>query len=140
MILSGVIAFYYILHTRNLNDKFSLFIGIGFAVSASIDLLHVAVSFGLMENVGFLKYFIPQTWFAGRIFLSGMLLIAIGKYSFLFPDEMPDSKTNQSSAKTKIHSKQFTSSSIDKKNMMVNYKKTLLLISFFLGDLLVGLQ
>lgn len=88
VILSGVIAFYYILHARNLNDKFSLFIGIGFAVSASIDLLHVAVSFGLMEHVDFLKYFIPQTWFAGRIFLSSMLLVAIAKYSFLFPDEL----------------------------------------------------
>lgn len=88
VILSGVIAFYYILHARNLNDKFSLFIGIGFAVSASIDLLHVAVSYGFMEDAAFLKYFIPQTWFAGRIFLSSMLLVAIAKYSFLFPDEI----------------------------------------------------
>jgi signal transduction histidine kinase len=30
-----------------------------------------------------LKYFIPQTWFAGRIFLSAMLVIAIAKYSAL---------------------------------------------------------
>lgn len=88
VILSGVIAFYYILHARNLNDKFSLFIGIGFSVSASIDLLHVIVSFGFMENFDFLKYFIPQTWFAGRIFLSSMLLIAISKYSQLFPEEI----------------------------------------------------
>lgn len=94
VILSGVIAFYYILHARNLNDKFSLFIGIGFAVSASIDLLHVGVSFGLMERVDFLKYFIPQTWFAGRIFLSSMLLVAIAKYSYLFHDEMVTKKIN----------------------------------------------
>ena len=94
VILSGVIAFYYILHARNLNDKFSLFIGIGFAVSASIDLLHVGVSFGLMERVDFLKYFIPQTWFAGRIFLSSMLLVAIAKYSYLFHDEMVTKKVN----------------------------------------------
>lgn len=33
-----------------------------------------------MDNVVFLKYFIPQTWFAGRIFLSAMLVIAIAKY------------------------------------------------------------
>src|SRR5690606_12363241 len=95
VILSGVIAFYYILHARNLNDKFSLFIGIGFAVSASIDLLHVAVSFGLMERVDFLKYFIPQTWFAGRIFLSSMLLVAIAKYAFLLPEELAAKKANK---------------------------------------------
>jgi signal transduction histidine kinase len=87
VVLSGIIAFYYILHARNLNDRFSLFIGIGFSVSASIDLLHVTVSLGLMENMDFLKYFIPQTWFAGRIFLSSMLLIAIAKYSHLLSDE-----------------------------------------------------
>ncbi|VFJ13138.1 ATP-binding protein [Candidatus Nitrosocosmicus franklandus] len=100
VILSGVIAFYYILHARNLNDKFSLFIGIGFAVSASIDLLHVAVSYGLMEHVDFLKYFIPQTWFAGRIFLSSMLLVAIAKYSFLFPDELVTHKVDTKASKT----------------------------------------
>lgn len=86
VIFSGVIAFYYILHAQNLKDRFSLFIGIGFAVSACIDLLHVVVSFGLMENMAFLKYFIPQTWFAGRIFLSSMLLIAIAKYSRILQD------------------------------------------------------
>ena len=86
-ILAGVLAFYYILHARKLNDKFSLFVGIGFLVSALIDLLHVVVSFSLIENVSFLKYFIPQTWFAGRIFLSSMLLIAISKYSILSPFE-----------------------------------------------------
>ena len=33
----------------------------------------------------FLKYFIPQTWFAGRLFFSAMLAIAIVKYtSFSF--------------------------------------------------------
>ncbi len=86
-ILAGVPSFYYILHARKLNDKFSLFVGIGFLVSALIDLLHVAVSFSLIENVYFLKHFIPQTWFAGRIFLSSMLLIAISKYSILSPFE-----------------------------------------------------
>jgi hypothetical protein len=33
-----------------------------------------------MDNSIFLKYFIPQTWFAGRIILSAMLVIAITKY------------------------------------------------------------
>ena len=37
-----------------------------------------------MDDITFLKYFIPQTWFAGRLFLSAMLAIAIFKYiSFL---------------------------------------------------------
>jgi signal transduction histidine kinase len=37
-----------------------------------------------MDDITFLKYFIPQTWFAGRLFLSAMLAIAIVKYtSFL---------------------------------------------------------
>jgi len=35
----------------------------------------------------FIKYFIPQTWFAGRIFLSTLLAIAIIKYSNLSKGE-----------------------------------------------------
>jgi signal transduction histidine kinase len=44
-------------------------------------LLHVLVTFALIDNMSFLKYFIPQTWFAGRIVLSAMLVMAISKYS-----------------------------------------------------------
>lgn len=54
--------------------------GFGFLVAAAIDLLHVIISYVYMDDVAFLKYFIPQTWFAGRIFLSAMLVIAITKY------------------------------------------------------------
>jgi len=134
VILSGVIAFYYILHARNLNDKFSLFIGIGFAVSASIDLLHVAVSFGLMEHVDFLKYFIPQTWFAGRIFLSSMLLVAIAKYSFLFPDEMVMRKVNENVRKSdKIANTRSISESEQKKKNEVKLQKNLIIYLIFLG-------
>ncbi len=61
------------------NDKFSLFIGIGFLVNVLIDFLHVTVSLLNMDNILFLKYFIPQTWFAGRLFLSAMLAIAISQ-------------------------------------------------------------
>jgi hypothetical protein len=78
--LAGVLAFYYLSRSHNLNDKFSFFIGIGFLVNALIDLLHVIVSLINMDNILFLKYFIPQTWFAGRLFLSAMLAIAIIKY------------------------------------------------------------
>ncbi|HEX2408829.1 MAG TPA: ATP-binding protein, partial [Nitrososphaeraceae archaeon] len=80
----GILAFYYISRARTFNDKFSLFIGIGFLVNALIDFLHVTVSLLNMDNDLFLKYFIPQTWFAGRLFLSAMFAIAIFKYnSFL---------------------------------------------------------
>ena len=81
-VFAGILAFYYI--SRAFNDKFSLFIGIGFLVNALIDLFHVTVSLLNIDNVLFLKYFIPQTWFAGRLFLSAMFAIAIFKYnSFL---------------------------------------------------------
>ena len=80
-ILAGILAFYYISRAQTLNDKFSLFIGIGFLVNALIDLLHVTVSLHNMDDILFLKYFIPQTWFAGRLFLSAMLAIAIFKYT-----------------------------------------------------------
>jgi signal transduction histidine kinase len=83
VILGAVLAFYYIARARTLNDKFSLFIGIGFLTSSLIDLLHVIVAYVAIDNPIFLKYFIPQTWFAGRIFLSAMLVVAIVKFSSL---------------------------------------------------------
>src|ERR687887_2204445 len=83
VILAAVLAFYYIARARALNDKFSLFIGIGFLTSALIDLLHVMIAYVAIDNPVFLKYFIPQTWFAGRIFLSAMLVMAIVKFSSL---------------------------------------------------------
>ena len=83
-VFAGILAFYYISRGHTFNDKFSLFIGIGFLVNALIDLFHVTVSLLNIDNILFLKYFIPQTWFAGRLFLSAMLAIAIFKYnSFL---------------------------------------------------------
>ncbi len=83
-IFAGILAFYYISRALAFDDKFSLFIGIGFLVNALIDLLHVTISLLNMDNILFLKYFIPQTWFAGRLFLSAMFAIAIFKYnSFL---------------------------------------------------------
>ena len=80
-IFAGILAFYYISRAYTLNDKFSLFIGIGFLVNALIDLFHVIVSILNTNDIVFLKYFIPQTWFAGRLFLSAMLAIAIIKYT-----------------------------------------------------------
>ena len=79
-LLGAILAFYYISRAKTLNDKFSLFIGIGFLVNTLIDLFHVIISFVYTNDMIFLKYFIPQTWFAGRLFLSAMLCIAIIKY------------------------------------------------------------
>jgi len=78
-------SFYYVSRALTLNDKFSLFIGIGFLVNALIDLLHATLSLLTMNDILFLKYFIPQTWFAGRIFLSAMLAIAIVRYTSFLP-------------------------------------------------------
>ena len=80
-ILAGILAFYYISRAYTLTDRFSIFIGIGFLVNTLIDLFHVIVSILNTNDILFLKYFIPQTWFAGRLFLSAMLAIAIFKYT-----------------------------------------------------------
>src|SRR5215204_5617789 len=83
VLLAAILSFYYIARARTLSDKFSLFIGIGFLANALIDLLHVVISFTYMHEFMFLKYFIPQTWFAGRIFLGAMFVIAIAGYPLL---------------------------------------------------------
>ncbi len=80
-IFAGILAFYYISRAYTLTDRFSLFIGIGFLVNTLIDLFHVIVSILNMDDILFLKYFIPQTWVGGRLFLSAMLAIAIFKYT-----------------------------------------------------------
>ena len=106
-LLGAILAFYYISRAQTLNDKFSLFIGIGFLVNTLIDLFHVIVSFVYMNDMIFLKYFIPQTWFAGRLFLSAMLSIAIIKYiSFssytLDTKQQASSKLNKEEKLTKF--------------------------------------
>ena len=85
VLLAAILSFYYLARAKTLDDKFSLFIGIGFLVNALIDLLHVVISFTYMHEFLFLKYFIPQTWFAGRIFLGAMFAIAITGYYKLSP-------------------------------------------------------
>ena len=110
-ILAGILAFYYISRANTLSDKFSLFIGIGFLVNTLIDLFHVIVSLLNMDDILFLKYFIPQTWFVGRLFLSAMLAIAIVRYtSFLSinfntqqkQQQIPSEKNNKNYKLSKI--------------------------------------
>ena len=81
VILSTIVAFYCITRAYTLNEKFSLFIGIGFSTIAVIDFLHAVFSYGAVGRTEFLTYFIPQTWFAGRTFLGAMLVIAVAKYA-----------------------------------------------------------
>ena len=100
VILAAILSFYYIARARTLDDKFSLFIGIGFLANALIDLLHVVISYTFMDEFMFLKYFIPQTWFAGRIFLSAMFAIAIVVYPLLSRTSSSPSANNKSTANT----------------------------------------
>ena len=81
VVLSTIVAFYCITRAYTLNEKFSLFVGIGFSTIAVIDLLHAAFSYLYVGDNEFLSYFIPQTWFAGRTFLGAMLVIAVAKYA-----------------------------------------------------------
>jgi len=69
-----------------LKHKISFFIGLGFIASGIIDSLHAVVSIHFLGDGLFLDYFIPQTWVAGRIVDSSMMIIAFGFYSkFLLP-------------------------------------------------------
>jgi signal transduction histidine kinase len=124
-ILAGILAFYYLSRAQTLNDKFSLFIGIGFLVNALIDLLHATVSLLNMNDILFLKYFIPQTWFAGRLFLSAMLAIAIVRYtSFL---SVSSSSSTQQKQKQKQQQKQISSD-----NNNENYKLSRLFLFYII--------
>jgi signal transduction histidine kinase len=109
VILAAVLAFYYILRAYTLNDKFSLFVGIGFLTNALIDLMHALVSFSLVNEPLFLKYFIPQTWFAGRIFLSAMFVVAIVMYSTLSKDSKSLATSSASSITASSRQKETSS-------------------------------
>ena len=81
VIFAAIVAFYCITRAYTLNDKFTLFMGIGFLTSALIDLMHAIISYNAMDDPYFLRYFIPQTWFAGRTFISAMMAIAITRFA-----------------------------------------------------------
>src|ERR671931_1487346 len=123
VILAAVLAFYYILRAHTLNDKFSLFIGIGFLTSTLIDLLHVIVAYVAIDNPVFLKYFIPQTWFAGRIFLSAMLVMAIVKFSSL---SSSDFEVQEKWGRNKKEEKE------EQKPGLINLRKTVTIYVYFI--------
>jgi signal transduction histidine kinase len=111
VLLAAILSFYYMARAYTLNDKFSLFIGIGFLVNALIDLLHVVVSYTFMDEFLFLKYFIPQTWFAGRTFLSAMFAIAIAAYPALTTTTSSATISKKSSSSSSLFSSTTTTSS-----------------------------
>ena len=86
VIFAAIVAFYCITRAYTLNDKYTLFIGIGFLTSALIDLMHAIISYNAMDDPLFLGYFIPQTWFAGRTFISAMMAIAITRFAIIPKD------------------------------------------------------
>lgn len=87
VVLSAIVGFYCITRAYTLNEKFTLFVGVGFLTVTVIDFLHAALSFNAAGDSTFLRYFIPQTWFAGRTFLGAMLVYAVLRYSPTSPSE-----------------------------------------------------
>lgn len=101
VVLSSIIAFFCLNRAIILKHKISLFIGLGFVASSIIDSLHAIVSLNFLGDNLFLNYFIPQTWVAGRIIDSSMMIVAFGLYTkFLLPAKKFD--------KNKVTKKTFT--------------------------------
>jgi len=80
-VLDSLIAFYCLLRFKALHEKLFFFLGIGFVASALVDVLHASVSIYEIEQTEFLRYFIPQTWVAGRLIDSIMMILVITKFS-----------------------------------------------------------
>ena len=80
VVLATIVAIYAIARGYTLKDKLSLFIGLGFFISAIIDFLHGTFAVLNLGNTTFEGYFIPQTWVAGRILMSIVMVIAVVKF------------------------------------------------------------
>ncbi len=79
VITSFIIASYAILRGYAFNDKFTLFIGLGFHAAGFIDVLHAIISILSIEHVATTD-FMAQTWVAGRMVMGVVILIAILKF------------------------------------------------------------
>jgi signal transduction histidine kinase len=119
VILSTIVAFYCITRAYTLNEKFSLYIGIGFSTIAVIDLLHALFSFIAVGDNQFLSYFIPQTWFAGRTFLGAMLVIAVAKYA---PKVEKQDERQTEEAERKPQSKNILNDNLDARKYDLDYE------------------
>ncbi len=80
VVLATIVAVYAIARGYTLKDRLSLFIGLGFFISAIIDFLHGTFAVLNLGNSAFEVYFIPQTWVAGRILMSIVMVIAVVKF------------------------------------------------------------
>jgi signal transduction histidine kinase len=81
VVFAAIVAIYGLLRAYQTKDRFSLLIGLTYLTSAVIDALHASLSYNAANETLFLGYFIPQTWFAGRTFISSVMVIAILKYA-----------------------------------------------------------
>ena len=80
VITSFIIASYAILRGYAFNDKFTLFIGLGFHAAGFIDVLHAIISILSIEYAATTTDFMAQTWVAGRMVMGIVILIAILKF------------------------------------------------------------
>ena len=80
VIISFIIASYAILRGYAFNDKFTLFLGLGFHAAGFIDVLHAIISIISPEQMVSTTNFMAQTWVAGRIVIGVVILIAILKF------------------------------------------------------------
>lgn len=92
VILSFVVAYYCIMRGYAFNDKFTLFLGLGFHAAGMIDLLHAIFSLINLDQLVFTAYFIPQTWVAGRIVMGAVVMIALLKFAKPSMSEKPKEK------------------------------------------------
>ncbi|AIC14759.1 sensor histidine kinase [Nitrososphaera viennensis] len=81
VVFAAIVAIYGLFRAYQTKDRFSLLIGLAYLTSAIIDALHASLSYNAANETLFLGYFIPQTWFAGRTFISSVMVIAILRYA-----------------------------------------------------------
>lgn len=80
VMISFIIATYAILRGYAFNDKFTLFLGLGFHVAGFIDILHAVISVIGLEQMVSSTDFMAQTWIVGRMVMGVIILIAIVKF------------------------------------------------------------
>jgi len=96
VIISFIIASYAILRGYAFNDKFTLFLGLGFHAAGFIDVLHAIMSIINPEQMVSTTNFMAQTWIAGRIVIGVVILIAILKFGTHKIEEREDIITRRS--------------------------------------------
>ena len=95
VIISFIVASYAILRGYAFNDKFTLFLGLGFHAAGFIDLLHAIISILNPESLVSTANFMAQTWVVGRIVMGIVILFAILKFGSHKIDETEDVITSK---------------------------------------------